>query len=91
MSRLFPTFQDFMDLRNGTKVGVTRVTTVSTTDYVILPNATAATVLQSTGTNTGDFYLGPGGNSLQLDSVTAGDEFIITSLHKGWTNFGSET
>ena len=48
MPKLFPTFQEFMDLRNGTKVGVTRVVMKSTSDYVIIPNAYDATGLQVT-------------------------------------------
>jgi hypothetical protein len=91
MSRLFPTFQEFVDLRDGTKVGITRVVMKSTSDIVILPNATTATGLQSTGTNTADFYLNPNGNAFSIDSATAGDTFIVVSLHKGWLNYGDET
>ena len=90
MSKLFPTYQEFMDLRNGTKVGVTRVVTKSTTDYVIIPNAYSATALQVTGTNTADFYLGPNTNNFQIDSATAGDEFIVLSVHKGSMNYMPE-
>lgn len=91
MPKLFPTFQEFMDLRDGTKVGVTRVTMKSTSDYVIIPNAYDATGLQITGTNAANFYLNPNKNNVQIDSATAGDEFIILSVHKGQVNYGDET
>ena len=91
MPRLFPTFQEFMDLRDGTKVGVTRVVMKSTSDFITLPNATAVTGLQVTGTNAADFYLNPNGNTVSIDSATVGDTWIVTSLHKGWINYGDET
>lgn len=90
MGKLFPTFQEFLDLRNGTKVGVTRVVMKSTSDYVIIPNAYTATALQVTGTNTADFYLNPNANNFSIDSATAGDEFVVLSVHKGGMNYMPE-
>ena len=90
MPKLFPTYQEFMDLRNGTKVGVTRVVTKSTSDYVVIPNAYDATGLQVTGTNAANFYLNPNANNVQIDSATAGDEFIVFSIHKGSMNYMPE-
>ena len=91
MPKLFPTFQDFLDLRDGTKIGVTRVIMKSTSDYVILPNAVSVSGHQVTGTNTVDFYLNTNGNNVTMDSGTAGDTWVITSLHRGWINYGDET
>ena len=90
MAKLYPSRQDFHDLRDRTTIGVTRVKILSTTtDNVFLPNAVDAAILQ-TSDRTSDpaFYLFDR-NTFSIDSATVGTEYVIVSRHEGMINFGS--
>jgi len=89
MAELFPSKQTFVDLRDGTQVLVTEVTTINaTTDHVKLPNAVDASFLHTDKTTSDPtFYLSSAGAQLNIDGATAGTEYLITSRHEGGMNY----
>lgn len=96
MAKLIPVGQQFLDLRNGEQIGVTRVRISSaTTDHVVLPGAVAdAAVLGATEaeSNALGFYLGGGSkaNVFNIDNGTVGTTYVVVSRHTGMVNFGGE-
>lgn len=91
MAKLFPTKQTFVDekLANGEQIVVTRVTIISSTsDFVSLPTAVDAAMLQSARTTADPtFYLSGRGTVFNIDGATVGAEHVIVSRHKGMINF----
>lgn len=90
MSRVFPDFQTFLDLRNGDTVGVTRVTLNSGDAHFNLPKATDARILVPTyGAAVQNFYLNANQNRFSIDG-TLGDIVTVVSRHRGMINFSEE-
>jgi len=88
MPKLFPSRQEFVDLRNGEQVVVTKVTIVSSADFVSIPTALDASILQSAkATADPTFYLTGRDTVFNIDGATVGDELIVTSRHTGMLNF----
>lgn len=91
MSRVFPDFQTFLDLRNGDTIGVTRVTLNSGDAHFNLPVAVDARILVPTfGATPQNFYLNSNQNRFSIDG-TIGDVVTVVSRHRGWLNHGEET
>lgn len=89
MAKLFPDKQTFVDLRDGDQVVVTKVTIVSSTsDFVSLPTAQDAAILNTTRTASDPtFYLTGRNTVFNIDGGTVGDEHLIVSRHSGVLNF----
>lgn len=90
MSKLFPKRQTFVDekLSNGEQIVVTRVTLVSSADFVSIPTALDAAVLLTTRTASDPtFYLSGRNTVFNIDGGSAGDEHVIVSRHAGMINF----
>jgi len=91
MAKLYPFKQTFVDekLSNGEQVVVTRVKIVNaTSDFVSLPNALDAQILQTTRTASDPtFYLSGDGTIFNIDGATVGTEYVVVSRHAGMINY----
>ncbi len=92
MAKIYPDLQQFLDLRDGTQVGITKITILTTgSDHVELPPITDLAFLQAdTATADPAFYLS-GNNKTQvnIDSSTAGTKMTVVTSHV-MINFGSD-
>ena len=89
MAKMFPTKETFVDLRDGTRILISKVKILTTTsDHVDLPNAVDAQILQTARTTSDPtFYLTTKGNQIAIDGATVGAEYVIVSRHEGQLNF----
>jgi len=96
MAAILPTLQRFEDYRNGTTVGVSFCTLVSTSDTITVPklanttNSASSAQIRRAGegavTVTDD-----GTNTVTIASGSAGDTVLILTAHGPATiNFGDE-
>ncbi len=103
MAQLIPDFQTFVDLKNGTTVGITIVTLTSASDTVQVPAlAQVATVnvsssaLRRPGDDTGvtvtdDATAATNGNVITITGGTAGNKVLLSHVHgPAGINFGLE-
>lgn len=90
MSRLFPSYQTFVDLRDGVHIGITKVTILTTgTDYFNVHPSDDAAVLQSTDTASDPTFYLSGNNLTQvnIDGATAGTVYyFVTRSRSGIVN-----
>lgn len=92
MAKMIPTFQTVVDLRDGTQVSVSKIVALgNSSDFVNLGRCEDARVLTATGQSVPTFYLtgssgGTQKNILNLESATAGTEYLITARHRGSVN-----
>lgn len=89
MAKLFPDKQHFVDLRDGEQVTVTKVTIVNaTSDYVVIPTAKDAQILQADRTTADPtFYLSGRGTVFNIDGATVGTQYIVVANHGSMVNF----
>lgn len=92
MSKLFPTKQEWVDIKDGDIYGITKVKiATSTSDHVVLPNVADAALLQNdANTANPTFYLTQGKDTFNIDGATVGSTQVIVSKHRGRINFQSE-
>jgi hypothetical protein len=98
MARIYPDFQEFIDLRDVTGIGrqevlgVTRITVVTTSsDHFDLPRTTEDAQILQADRSTADptFYLSAGGNTrFNIDGGTVGTQYLVVSKHAGFINYG---
>lgn len=92
MAKLFPSGQQYVDLRDGELYMITKVTIVSSADHVELHNAADAALLQADRTTSDPtFYLTGGGSTsknrqINIDGATVGSVQIIASRHLSGIN-----
>lgn len=96
MAALIPKFQTFVDLRNGTTIGITVVTALSASDTITVPTLAATTVTNSTAQlegpgNEGTPTITASGNTVTIASGTVGNDYLIVTRHPNSViNFGAE-
>jgi len=95
MATLLPRKQDFIDLRDGTTVGIHLVTLQSTSDTITVPtlaNSTASTssaTLRRADGNTAT-VTDDGANTITIVG-TAGQDILLVSVHPAsQLNYGAE-
>ncbi len=94
MAAILPDLQQFVDLRNGTRVGIHLVTPVSTSDTFTVPDFANTTATVSVATlrradgNTAT-VTSDGANTVTVVG-TAGSQILIVSVHN-FINSGSES
>lgn len=95
MASILPDQQNFVDLRNGTTVGIHVVTPVSTSDTITVPTLANSTSNSSTATlrradgNTATIT-DDGANTITI-AGTAGSQVLVVSVHPAsQLNYGAE-
>ncbi len=94
MAQMFPTLQQFIDLKNTgiDSIGITEVQILTSSDHVFLPNIADAQLLQTDRTTADPtFYISSDQNSFNIDGATVGSVFLIVSRHQGQINLGRGT
>lgn len=88
MAKIFPSKETFVDLKDGTMIFVNKIKILTaTTDYVGIPNATDVQLLQANRTTADPtFYLTKSGSQLNIDSATAGTEYVVVARTDGAVN-----
>jgi hypothetical protein len=93
MASLLPDFQQYIDLRDGTILGIHKVTLKSTSDTITTPvgaNSTAsASVAQIRDAGEAAVTVTSSSNTITIASGTAGNTVTIASLHRN-VNYGAE-
>lgn len=105
MATILPKLQQFVDMRNGTTVGIHFVTLVSTSDTITVPKlaqrvtddvssgtlrrADAFTATVTDNASTAD-STASGGNTVTIVGTVGQEVMIITVHNSGSMNFGDE-
>lgn len=93
MAKIFPSLQSFIDTRDGNQYFVTKIKVLSaTSDHVELPPMTDLAFLHTSLTASDPTFYVTGNNSTQLniDSATAGTEYVVVTRHQNFVNFGAD-
>lgn len=93
MATLLPDFQQYIDLRDGTILGVHKLTLKTSSDTFTTPvgaNSTAsASVAQVRDAGEASVTVTSSSNTVTIASGTAGNKVTIVSLHRN-VNYGAE-